>query len=246
VGDAVAVVPVPLVPIACGLPRPLLTMEIDPLRLPTPPGLNVTPIAQLLPAPTDEQVELATVNSLGLVLDTLDTNTAVPPMLVIVTLFAALVVATVWLPKLMDAAIDNWPGVATVLPVPLMPMPSPAPPERLTVNVPLREPEAEGLNAMLKLQFAPALIVAVHVFALTTNSVALPLLKLTPVAAAEPALVIVTEVGELVAPTVTDPNATGAGAACKLGLAAGQVGYAAIQNAMSSRSDASSLGAAED
>ena len=106
--------------------------------------------------------------------------------------------------------------------MPLMPMPSPAPPERLTVNVPLRAPEAEGLNAMLRVQFAPALIVAVHVLPLTTNSVALLLVKLTPVAAAEPELVIVTGVGALVAPTVTDPNVTGAGAAWRLGAETGQ------------------------
>jgi hypothetical protein len=216
--------PVPLALIACGLPRPLLTMEIDPLRAPTAPGLNVTPIAQLPPALTVVHVELAIVNSLGLLLDVPDTDTAVPPMLVIVTVLAALVVDTVWLAKLIDAGIDSWPGVATALPVPVMPMPRPAPPERLTVNVPLRGPDPEGLKAMLRVQLAPALIVAVQVLALTTNSAALVLPKLTPVAAAEPALLIVTVVGVLVAPTVTDPNATGAGAAWRFGAEAGQVG----------------------
>jgi hypothetical protein len=213
----VAVVPVPFAVIACGLPMPLLTTEIDPLRAPAEPGVNVTPIAQLLPALTVVHVELEIVNSLGLLLATLDTDTAVPPVLVIATVLTELVVPTVWLAKLTAPGNDSWPGVATALPVPLIPMPTPAPPERLTFNVPLRVPDAEGLNAILRLQLAPALIVAVHVLALTMNSAALLLLKLTPVAAAEPAFVIVTVVVALVAPTVTDPKATGAGAACRMG-----------------------------
>ena len=76
---------------------PLLTTDIDPLRAPSAPGVNVTPTAQLLPALTVVQELLATVNSLGLLLDTLDTFTALPPMLEIVTLLGALVVPTAWL-----------------------------------------------------------------------------------------------------------------------------------------------------
>ena len=114
--------PLPDRAIVCGLPTPSLTTEIDPLRAPAAPGLNVTPIEQLPPALTVAHVELAMVNSLGLLLDALETDTAVPPMLVIVTVLAALVVATVWLPKLIDPDIASWPGVATALPVPLMPI----------------------------------------------------------------------------------------------------------------------------
>ena len=161
-------------------------------------------------------------NSEALLLTTPDTDTAVPPTFEIVTVLTALVVATVRLAKVNVPGMANCPGVATPPPVPLIPMPRPAPPDRLTVSVPLREPDAEGLNAILRLQFAPALIVAVHVLALTMNSAALLLLKLTPVAAAEPAFVIVTVVVALVAPTVTDPNVTGAGDAWRMGLETGQ------------------------
>jgi hypothetical protein len=113
-------VPVPLTLIDCGLPVPVLMTDTDPVRAPAAPGLKERLTEQFAPALTVVHVEPATANSDGLLLLTLDTETAVPPVLVIVTLLAALVVPTGWLPKPIDVDIDNWPGEATDEPVPLV------------------------------------------------------------------------------------------------------------------------------
>jgi hypothetical protein len=218
-------VPVPLALIVCGLPVPLLATVIVAARAPVVDGLKVTLTEQLAPAPTVEQVLLTTANSDGLLLVTPDTVTAEPPVLVIVALLAALVAPTFWLPKLIDAGIDNWPGVTPDEPVPVAPIVMPAPPLRLTVMLALRVPDADGLNATLKLQVPPLfVIVPEHVLPLMRNSAALLLVRLTPVASAEPTLVTVTAIGVLVDPTVVEPKATGAGAAWSTGADTGQLG----------------------
>jgi hypothetical protein len=220
-GDADAL-PVPLALIVCGLPTPLLMTVIVAVRAPATDGLNVTPTEQLAPALTVVQELVAMVNSAGLLLTTLDTDTAVPPMLVIVMLLTALVVDTVWLAKLIDAGIESWPGVATALPMPLTPTVI-EPPLRATVMLALSAPATVGWNATLKLQLAPAASgTLVQVLTESGKWVESGVLAVTADAAALPALVIVTVVGGLVAPTVTDPNATGAGEAWRMGLETGQ------------------------
>jgi hypothetical protein len=208
--DAPAV-PVPLVLIVCGLPTPLLVTVIVAARGPATDGLNVTPTEQLAPALTVVQELVAMVNSAGVLLTTLDMETAVPPTFVMVTDVGGLVVDTVWLAKLIEPGIDNWPGVATALPVPLTPTVN-APPLRETVMLALRNPAAVGWNATLKLQLAPAASgTLVQVLDVSGKCVESGVLAVTADAAPLPALVIVTVVVALVAPTVTEPNATGAG-----------------------------------
>ena len=224
VDEDCAVVPVPLTLTACGLPVPLLITLIDALRAPVLPGLNVTPIEQLPPTAMVVQVELAMANSDGLLLPTLDTETAAPPILVTDTLLAALMLPTVWLPKVSDEFIDSWPGDAPAEPVPLTPTVS-APPVRLTVMLALARPEAVGWKATAKLHVAPTATVTLEqVFDVSGKWVGSPLAALTEVADDVPALVMVTVIAALVAPTDVDPNATGAGAAWRLGDAAGQAG----------------------
>ena len=205
--------PVPLALNACGLPTPLLVTVIVALRVPAADGLNVTPTAQVAPALTVEQVLLATANSEGLLLATLETATGVPPILVMVTLVGELVAPSVWLPKLIDEVIDSWPGGTVAVPVPLTPTVS-VPPVRLTVTFVLAAPATVGWKATLKLQLAPALTVTpLQVLAESGKCVASPLLAVTTKAAAVPAFEIVTVVVALVDPTVVDANATGDGAA---------------------------------
>ncbi len=112
------------------------------------------------------------------------------------------------------------PEVPPDAPVPLTPMVTPAPPLRLTTTLPLRLPEADGLNATLNLQVPPpAVIVPVHggLPAVMRNSAVLVLVRLTLVALAVPTLVTVTAIEALVLPTVVEPKTTGAGAACRNG-----------------------------
>jgi hypothetical protein len=196
----------------------LLTTDTDPLRVPAAPGLKVTPMAQLAPTLTVVQVLLATVNSLGLLLDTPDTLTAAPPVLEIVTVLDALVVPTSWSAKLNDEGSDKWPGAATALPVPLTPMVS-APPVRLTVMLLLKAPAAVGWKATLKLQLPPAATVTLlHVLADSGKCVASGVLAVTASADAVPTFVIVIVVVALVALTAVDGKLTGAGDACRLGV----------------------------
>ena len=85
-------------------------------------AVATAPARTSLPAFTRPQVELATPNSDGLVLLTLDTETAVPPVLVTVTLVGALMTPTAWLPKLTLVFIDSTPGLLPEVPVPLAAM----------------------------------------------------------------------------------------------------------------------------
>ena len=51
------------------------------------------------------------------------------------------------MPNPSEVAIDNWPGLAALPPVPLTPIVMEGPPVRLTLMVPLSAPETVGWNA---------------------------------------------------------------------------------------------------
>ena len=96
---------------------PLLTTVIVPVRVPVPPGVKATLNVQPAPALTVAQVELVTANSDGLLLLTLDTETAAPPVLVTVTLVAELVGADVLAAKgRRSRCMESLPGVAPDVP----------------------------------------------------------------------------------------------------------------------------------
>ena len=77
--------PIPPAVIAAGLRESLLVTVMVALRAPATDGRKVTPMAQVPPGATVEQVLLAMVNSDGLLLTAPDTVMAVPPVLVIVS-----------------------------------------------------------------------------------------------------------------------------------------------------------------
>ena len=96
-------------------------------------------------------------------------------------------------------------------------------------------PAAEGLYDTVSVHDAPtASEVTVVQVPDARNSAALLLLRVMPVAFAAPVLVTVTDCDALVAGTVTEPNASDAGAAVSAGAEAGQVGAKKIQSEMSS------------
>ena len=111
-----------------------------------------------------------------------------------------------------------------------------APALLFTVSVALRLPAADGENAALIVQDAPLASEAGQVL-VVGNSAALLLAMLKPEAAAVPVLETVIVVAALVEPTFCAAKVNDAGATPMTGApAAGQVGAAAIQVAMSSRS----------
>ena len=138
---------------------------------------------------------------------------AAPPELVTLTSMPALVWPTVTLPNASTGGADCRFAVGAAVPVPESAMTMLPPPVKLIVSDALSAPVPEGAYATLSAHDAPALIVAPQVLPLTTNSVALLLAKATPVAAAPPVLVTLTDWLPLVAPTVTVPNASEAGVA---------------------------------
>src|SRR6478609_9623383 len=73
--------PLPLATKLCGLPAPLLTIEIDDVRAPVVLGLKTTPKKQLPPAGTvtPEQLLLTSRNSARFELVTLEIVTGLPP-----------------------------------------------------------------------------------------------------------------------------------------------------------------------
>src|SRR5436309_2360659 len=121
-GGGDVAVPVPVAATFCGLPVPLLVTVIVAPRAPTAAGVKVTAMPQL--APGFNVVQLVdTANSNGALLTTLATVTAVPPVLLTVTVLAALVAPTSSGPKSSDPVSVSCPGGGgTLVPVPLAEM----------------------------------------------------------------------------------------------------------------------------
>ena len=142
-----------------GLPLALSAMLSAAVRAPLAEGVNITVILQLAPAPTEVPQVLAWVKSLALapVTARLVTLKTALPLLVSVTVCAALVVPTDWLAKARLAGERLTPAAAVLAPVP----------ERPTVwglplalsamlSVAARAPLAEGLKVTLIVHLAPA------------------------------------------------------------------------------------------
>jgi len=195
----------------CGLPSPSLVTVTTALRSPAAAGVNVTAMLHVPAGATVVQPGAETANSAGALLVMLEMVTAVPPLLVTVTVCGPEVVPMRCGPS---ASVDGnvscpWTGAdapvplaATIcgLPVPLL----------VTVMLAVRAPVADGVKVTAKLHVPPAATV-VHVLADTANSPGALLAMLDTVTAAPLALVRVTVDGELDAPTFCVPNATCAG-----------------------------------
>ncbi len=120
----------PLTTIDCGLPVPLLAMVIVAARPPNPDGANPMLNVHEAPAFTVAQVELLTGNSPALLLVIAVTVTAAPPMLLTVTVCAALDVPMVVSGIVTEVVIDSWPpgGGVPAMPVPESEIDSAPPP----------------------------------------------------------------------------------------------------------------------
>lgn len=149
---AIAGTPVPLKVICCGLPAALSEMEMLPISLPSMVGVYVTEIVQLSPAPSDE-LQLFVCAKSPVVEKLMFSNVPVP-VLVSVTVWAALVVLRTWLPKLSVVA-ERLTNDATPVPCKAIDC---GLPEALSViaTEPRRRPSASGANVIAMAQFAPA------------------------------------------------------------------------------------------
>lgn len=182
-------------------------IESVPVRVPVVAGLNVTDIVQVALLPASIVLHgvdpPATAAKSPLVPN--ESDVLAVPVFLTVTIFAALVVPTVW------AANVSLAGVTVTMTVP-----AEAPvPERLTVCgefvawsvikiEPVRVPVVVGVNVTLTVQFVPAASVLVQVVLDCAKSpVGVPT---EIVVDAVPELVTVNDMGPLVVPTVCDGN----------------------------------------
>ena len=129
-----------------------------------------------------------------------------PPELLRTIVCGALTVPTVMLPNESIVGTAERFGVATGAPNPFMATWIAAPPATVNVSFPLSAPDPVGVYVTFRLQDVSAASEDPHVFALTTNSEALLLVIVSPLAAAPPPLATVTVCGLLAAPRVTVPN----------------------------------------
>jgi hypothetical protein len=91
-------IPFPVRPTTCGVLAALSLIFKDPVMMPTTVGANFTEIVQLLPVKIGEVQVLVSVNPAVVVM--LDTASGAIPLLLSVTVLAALLVPTVRFPKL--------------------------------------------------------------------------------------------------------------------------------------------------
>jgi hypothetical protein len=138
-----AVVPVPLSVTVCGLPPALSVIVTLPLRVPPTVGVKVTEIVHVPAAAIEApQVLLWLKSPLAAMLLIVS---AADPVLVSVTVWAALLVFTNWLPKLRLVGEKDTAGA--VVPVPLRATVCGLPLAlSVTVTLPLRKPDAVGLK----------------------------------------------------------------------------------------------------
>jgi hypothetical protein len=151
---AEAAAPVPMRLTDCGLPEALSVMLRVPVRVPEAVGLKVTLMLQLAPAATElPQLSVSAKSPLAEILVIVKLTV---PVLVSVTVCAALVVPTVWLANVNEEA-ERLTVVVGAVPVPVR-LTVCGLPEALSVmlKVPVRVPEAVGVKVMLMVQLAPA------------------------------------------------------------------------------------------
>src|SRR5713226_4780622 len=194
----VAVVPIPVRLTDCGLPEALLVMLRVPLRLPDAVGVNVTLMVQFAPAVTELPQLLVWAKSP--LAETLVRFSEALPVLESVTDCAALVVPTGWLAKVSEEAERLTTGAEAAAPVPVR-LTDCGLPEALSamLKLPVRVPDAVGVNVTLMLQLAPAATELPQVFVSTKSPLAAILVI---VRAALPVLDSVTVCAALVVPVV--------------------------------------------
>jgi hypothetical protein len=155
---AEAAAPVPVRLTDCGLPEALSVMLRLLDRVPDAVGVNVTLMVQFAPAATELPQLLVCAKSPLFVPVTamLVRFSEALPVFERVTVCAALVVPTVWLVKVSEAAERLTTGAEAAAPVPLR-LTDCGLPEVLSamLNVPVRVPDAVGVNVVLIVQFAP-------------------------------------------------------------------------------------------
>jgi hypothetical protein len=172
-------------------------------RLPATVGLNVTLIVQLLPAATLAPHVLPCAKSPAFVPVTpmLDIASGLPPLLLSVTVCAALVLPTDCVPKLkLLAERLTVGGVATPVPVSEtvcgLPVAS-----SVIVTAATRLPAAVGLNVTLIVQLAPPATLAPHVFVSEKSPAFVPVIAMLVIDNGPPLLLSVTVCAALVLPT---------------------------------------------
>ena len=174
---------------------------IVPGWLPVAVGVKVTLMEQLAPAATEAPQVL--VWPYCVLATMLVIFSALPPMLLNVTVCAALGVPTAWLPKarLEGEKFATGPDAGMPVPVRLITC---EPPEALSVRViaPVRVPVAVGVKVTLMVQPAPAATELPHVFVCAKSPLATTLAMLS---VAVPVLFRVTVSAVLVEPTVVPP-----------------------------------------
>jgi hypothetical protein len=154
-GAMVKSVAVPSSAIVCGLPLAFVLMVTDAARLPTVVGLKVTVITQFAPLLTlPPQLSLRVKSPAFAPVSVMPEIVSVaPPLLVSVTVCAALVVPTSCALKLKDATpIETAAGV-TPMPIRLMMCGLPAA-SSVKDTAPVRVPVVLGVNVTLMVQLA--------------------------------------------------------------------------------------------
>jgi hypothetical protein len=194
----VAVEPIPVRLTDCGLPEALSVMLRVPVRLPDAVGVNVTLMVQFAPAATElPQVLVWAKSPLA---ETLVRFSEALPVLESVTDCAALVVPTIWPAKVSEEVERLTTGAEAAAPVPVR-LNDCGLPEALSVmlRVPMRVPDAVGVNVTLMVQLAPAATELPQVLVWAKS----PLAE-TPVRFSEalPVFASVTVCAALVVPTV--------------------------------------------
>ena len=145
--------PVPVKPTACGLPVALLVTMMPPERRPTAVGVKVTLSVQEPAAATDApQLWLSAKSPLAVMLAMVS---AALPVLLSVTVCAALVLPTLRVAKLSKVALRVTAG-ATTTPVPLRAADFRTMPLLMMLTIPARTPPTVGVKVTLMVQLAAA------------------------------------------------------------------------------------------
>src|SRR5262245_21022195 len=159
--------PVPLSPTVCGLPAALDEMLTVAVRAPAAVGVNVTEIVQLAPAASvaglsGQLLSWAKSPALAPASPMLEITSGARPEFVNVTLCAALVVPTSWLPK---PRLVGDRLTAGVVPVPLSGTVCGLPTAlSLMLTLAVRLPAADGVKVTEIVQLAPTASVPGQVF----------------------------------------------------------------------------------
>lgn len=226
IGEAVNTL-VPDSPTEVGEPAALLVMVSEPLRVPAAVGANVALMVHVAPGlivPTHVVVEEN--SGLGAA-DTCVIVSAPDPLLVSVTVCAALVVPTVCVENATDVRFSEIDGTGTALPMPDSAIAGLLAALDATVSVAVRVPVADGEKVALKVQLAPGATLTdapTHVPVAVKSLAFVPLLLIAVIVRLPaPVFVSVTLAGTgavLLVATWVEPNASDVAEAETIGAVA--------------------------